>query len=366
MAQTQTQTQAKRELYSITRSEATWLVKNFITATRNAPLDIEPYRAFRNTLETHKPAFLGKFNNSHDASVQGTFYAFASYTFYVIERLFAEAADINHDAKITALTNHLPTTKTIAYTTIAYLNWAVYNWHFRKEKNITEDLSDNCFENTTCAICDFTGEEMFYYSTAYGLEKPVCESCLQTDDSDYEKKDEDYVEEESEEESSEEEASEADEDDESDEEDDSDYNVEEDESEDSEESESDESDDDSDASSNCTEETDLESASEADASEADASESETDEEPEKSFGCTGCSYEFRAGFKHGWRRAMKAMRNYAIAQRANDPEAPHCETCNTSHENLLKCAGQCGGLVRYCSERCQKEHWAEHKQICRR
>jgi hypothetical protein len=361
MAQTQTQTQEKRQLYSITRSEATWLVKNFITANRNAPLEMEPYRAFRDILETHKPAFLGKFNNSHDAAVQGTFYAMASYIFYVIKRLFAEAADINHDEKIMAISKHLPTTKSIAYTTIAYLNWAVYNWHFRKEKNITEDLSDNCFENTTCTICDFTGEEMFYYSTAYGLEKPVCESCLPTDDSDYEKKDEDYVvEEEDEEEDKDEEASE----DEYNSDDDSDYNVEEDESEDSEESESDESEDDSDsdsdASSNCTEETDV------DGSETDSTSADEYEEAEKSFGCTGCDYSWRDGWRMGWRAAMKHVRNYANQEKNNQPDAPRCATCDISHRDLKKCAGQCGGLVRYCSERCQKEHWAEHKQVCRR
>jgi hypothetical protein len=332
---------------------------------------------------------LVKYNDSRNAANQGTFYAMATHFFTVLKRLFAQSDNTDNEQKVKALCKELPTTYGNAYNTITYLNWAVYNWFYRNEKTITEYLSDNGYETNSCAVCDFTGEATFYFSTAYGLEKPVCMFCLPVDETDYEKKDEDYVEEEevsetesSEAESSEAESSEAEDDEVSDEDDgvegaeslddDSDYVP----SEDEEESDSDEeedgvegaepldeeeSEDDSDASSNYTEETDLED------SEAEEEESETDaSETEKTFGCEGCSYEFRAGFKHGWRRAMKAMRNYAIAQRANEPEAPHCEICNVSHENLLKCAGQCGGLVRYCSERCQRDDWQEHKVVCRR
>jgi len=359
--------QPKRQLYNITRSEATWLVRTFINAIEKSMNgSIEPYRVFRDALETQKPAYLGKFNNSRDPAAQGTFYAMALHIYGVIERLFKQAANLNHDAKVTALCKQLPTSESIAYNSIACLNWAVYNWHYKNE-TINEELTDNYFETTTCAICDFTGQAMFYFSTAYGLEQPVCEQCLPFDDScDDTKKDGEYVvseeeeeseeeaseDEESEEEASEEEASE-DEESEAEEEaseaddisdDDSDYNVEDDECEDS----------DSDASSNYTEETDL--SDDEEASEAD----------EKTFGCDGCNYEWRDGWRLGWKAAMKHIRNYANEKKSNQPDAPRCATCDVSHGDLKKCSGHCGGSVRYCSEKCQREDWSEHKRVCRR
>ncbi len=432
--------QATRQLYNITRSEATWLVTNFIAAQDKA-MDgsIEPFRVFRDALETEKPAYLGKFNNSQNAVVQGTFYAMAGHIYQVIQWLFAKAGDINHDAKVKALCKHLPTSEAIAYVSITYLNWAVYNWHFRNEKTINEELSDNCYETHTCAICAFHGKDVFYYSTAYGLEQAVCEICVEGPE-EYEKNDdEEYVPSESEAETSEAETSEAetseaeaseaetseaeaeasDSDlammsgqqlrdiwcvllgkptgrkssgvlktkamlraeilrlrelgnkaeaeasDSDDEEDDPDYVCEEEsddddsDEDDSDEDESDEDDsdeDESDASSNETEETDVEG------SETDSA---SEEEAEKSFGCEGCRYEWRNGWRHGWAAAMKTVRNYAALQKNNEPEPPRCATCDNSHADLKKCSGHCGGLVRYCSERCQREDWAQHKLICR-
>ena len=371
--------QATRQLYNITRSEATWLVTNFIAAQDKA-MDgsIEPFRVFRDALETEKPAYLGKFNNSHNAVVQGTFYAMAGHIYQVIQWLFAKAGDINHDDKVKALCKHLPTSEAIAYVSITYLNWAVYNWHFRNEKTINEELSDNCYETHTCAICAFHGKDVFYYSTAYGLEQAVCEICVEGPE-EYEKNDdEEYVpseEESADEEESDEEASEAETSevaseaeatetasdkavsDSDDEEDDPDYVCEEESDDDSEEDDYSDEDDDSDASSNETEETDVEG------SKADSA---SEEEAEKSFGCEGCRYEWRNGWRHGWAAAMKTVRNYAALQKNNEPEPPRCATCDNSHADLKKCSGHCGGLVRYCSERCQREDWAEHKLICRR
>ncbi len=340
---------AQRQLYAITRSEATWLVKTYQAALKKAA-EIEPFRVFRDALETQKPAYLGKFNNSYNVAVQGTFYAMALHLYHVVERLFARAADLNHDAKVNSLCVHLPTSKAIASTTISYLNWAVYNWYFRNE-TIIEDLNDNCYETANCAVCHFSGLQVFYFSTAYGLEQPICENCLC--DNVLEPEDEEYVVEEEDDESEDDDESENDDDDdEDDDENDPDYKVEDDEE---------ETDDDSDLSSNETEETDLDE-SEAEASEAEASEAGTASEDDeaKTFGCDGCSFEFRAGFKYGWRKAMKHIRNYTT----NQPEPPRCETCDISHENLKKCSGQCGGIVRYCSLQCQKEDWVQHKQVC--
>ena len=368
MSQTQSVQQVSRQLYQITRSEATWLVKNYKKALKKAA-EIEPYRVFRDALETQKPAYLGKFNNSHNAVVQGTFYAMALHIYNVIEKLFKQSGNMNHDAKVNALCQHLPTSYSTAYDSIGYLNWSVYNL-FHKNEFITEDFSDNCLENTTCAICNFTGEAVFYFSTAYGLEQPVCENCVH-DEEELDEKDGDYVMEE-------EIVSEAEDDVEmaqtiEDSDDDEDYNPD----------ESEESD--------CEEE--YESASETDSSETDSSEasdneccedpqcdhaaaslslpnspepddeSDSESEDERTFGCSGCPYEFKQGWKTGYKAAMKEIRNYADDQKYNVPDAPQCEVCEDSHENLKKC-GRCN-IVRYCSTECQEEDWPEHKRVCR-
>ena len=128
-------------------------------------------------------------------------------------------------------------------------------------------------------------------------------------------------------------------------------------------------DSDDDLESNATEETDL-IASETDASETDASEtdaSETDAsdcESEMVFGCDGCNYEFKAGFKYGYKTAMKKIKNYADYHKHTKPDVPNCETCGMCYENLKKC-GRCYS-VRYCSEECQKEDWPQHKRVCER
>ena len=357
------QTQQARQLYQITRSEATWLIKNYKKALKKAA-EIEPYRVFRDALETQKPLYLGRFNNSQNAVVQGTFYAMALHIYNVIEKLFKKVENTNHDSKINALCQHLPTSYQVAYQSIDYLNWAVYNWQNRHEF-IKENFDDYCLEDTTCAICHFTGEEVFYFSTAYGLEQPVCEKCVNDEEELEDTKDGEYVMEESEEEASEEEASEA-------------------EVSEAEASEAEASDDDEDYApseeSECEEE--YESASEADSSEADSSEYEgscahratlslpTTPEPEehggedKFFGCEGCPYEWRAGFKYGYKAAMKKIRNYFADQKHNVPDAPECALCEDSHEDLKKC-GRCES-VRYCSEECQEEDWPQHKRVCRR
>jgi hypothetical protein len=351
MASSTTQ-QQQRQLYSITRSESTWLVETYKAALEKGEDNtIEPNRVFRDALETQKPAYLGKFNNSHDASVQGTFYAMSTHLYYLLHKLFAQASDLNHDVKITALCKLLPTSKSIAYDSVSFLNWAVYNWHFKNEI-ITEDLSDNCHETTTCAVCDFTGEEVFYFSTAYGLEKPVCENCVSIDDSDYEKKNDsdEYVVSEEEDDDSEEEvsASEAESDD-PDYEEESDESASESDESEADESEADESEDDE---------------SEAEAAD-DESASESDTEAENTFGCTGCDYSWRDGWRLGWKAAMKEMRKFVIQQKKNQPDAPRCENCDISHGDLKKCGGQCGGSVRYCSSKCQTADWPTHKECCK-
>jgi hypothetical protein len=374
---------------------------------KGADGSIEPERVFRDALETAKPAYLGKYNNSRE----GKFYKIALDLYTIVNELNRRVAETNHHEKTMDAAKLLPSKHSISYLTSTFLNWAVYNWHMKKEP-IVEDLGDNGYETNCCTVCDFTGEGLFYFSTAYGLENPICENCLPFDANDYEEEEDEYVvneiadEEISDEEESEDltkmtgqqlrdiwcvlrgkptgiansgmlrnkkmlideitklraslvveaQPSEAtiESDAEDSDDDDEDYEP----SNDSEdEKEEDDVDDEIDS-----EEEDNE---EEDGEEEDGEEEDNEEESEEqSFGCTGCPYEWRAGFKHGYKTAMKEMRNYANQQKHNIPEIPECEVCSDSHEKLKKC-GRCG-LVRYCSEECQTEDWAEHKHVCKK
>ena len=406
MAQTtQTQSQSaaimQREIYSVTRSEATWLVETYMNAKKKgADGGMEPYRVFRDELETAKPAYLGKFNNSSNAAVQGTFYQIATNLYKMLNELNRRVSDTNHHKKTMDAAKLLPCKHSLAYLTGTFLNWAVYNWHMKTSYPIAEDLGDNGYEKNTCVVCDFTGYALFYYSTTYGLEKPVCGHCVPFDADDF-KEEGEYVL--SDEEASEEEASDEEADASEDEADASACETDDDEEEykpslESEaEQDEDELDDeytDDDASETDTDDVYLptlsdanvtvrvhqrfetpspsasDSASASDSSSSDSSssdsssDSESDDDSEKSFGCSGCKYEFKQGWKTGYKAAMKEMCNYADDQKNDVPDVPSCAACGDSHECLKKC-GRCK-MVRYCTEDCQTKDWPEHKRVCRR
>jgi hypothetical protein len=106
-------------------------------------------------------------------------------------------------------------------------------------------------------------------------------------------------------------------------------------------------------------------AGEAEASEEEAGEEEYDaeayEEDKNEFGCPGCNYEWRDGYKNGWKDAMKYI---AIKIHKEVPPTPACSYCDIVCKTR-KCGGKCEGMVRYCSVECQKQDWAfGHKNIC--
>jgi hypothetical protein len=379
----------ERELYQLTRSEATILVGIFMKAQGTAdPLDI--LQAFRDDLRIAKPEYLGVYNNSRERK----FYQIADGLYKVVKELNRAVDDQEHHVKIMRIAKILPCTHFIAYVTTTFLNWAIYNWH-AKDVPIVEYLGDNCVEYNNCTICGYTGENTFYFSTSYGLEEPVCEQCVQpeldydeeetsevgeseayTDQDEEADPSEAYTDQDEEADPSEADPSEAGESDEE-------YtpSEEEDSEADPSEAESGEEDDvieiepepavvhflDEDE-----DEDVIRIKIEADEEEEEDEEEDEEEEDQKGgvplrdkfYGCDGCELEWRDGWKRGWIAAMKHIRKYMNRHKYDKPEPPFCEYCDVSHGDLKKCSGGCGG-VRYCSYDCQTQDWPEHKKICK-
>lgn len=100
---------------------------------------------------------------------------------------------------------------------------------------------------------------------------------------------------------------------------------------------------------------------EVDENEVEADGAESDEEDENEFGCPGCNYEWRDGYKNGWKDAMKYI---ASKTHKEVPDTPACSYCDIVCKTR-KCGGKCGGVARYCSFECQKQDWAfGHKNTC--
>ena len=350
--------------YTLTRSDASELVRLYIKYREYTDTDGYNKKFSKKVIQALEEA--GVFDENDDADDYDRVADICETFHVVIAELFAfvEKYPEDHPKTVknlidfkeiyeTYLINRETTSSRKlrkCHTSCAALEWAVYNQGgFAKTDH--ENLNDLWKELNTCIVCEVEQKGKFCFSTAYGLEKPVCEECI--DDL---KKEKDSEEEYVPEEASEAEDSEADE-----EEDEADEDYDEDE----------EEEDDEDASEADASEAD---ASEADASEAGASEAIDEEyledwverEPPFEFGCTGCNYEWRDGWRQGWKAAMKQMKRYASQQRNAGIHPTECTNCGT-HRGTKRCGGTCNGIVRYCSKRCQTEHWqAGHKVQCGR
>jgi hypothetical protein len=363
-------THEERKMLLITRSEASDLVYNYHYSVDHAKEnDIEPNRVFREKLEQLKPRYFGNATTSNLTDPNaGNFIKYSEKLYAVIQKLVARPTIKLSTERLQEISQILMFVggpePYIRLLTTTFLDWAVYNWYCRNEASFTEELGDNSIENQTCGICDFKGHGTFYYSTAYGLELPVCENCLEYSQTKESESSSEYSNDEeasaSEEEASASEEDEEDEEDE-DEEDEDDSGIGSASETDASETEASETE----ASETEDEDEDY-SASETEDEDEDKTEDEdeTDDEGEKVYSCNGCEYEFRDGYKRGWKAAMKQIANDADYDRHNPPSPPECERCGRWY-GLKKCGGSCGGLVSYCSSECQRQDWrAEHKYEC--
>jgi hypothetical protein len=332
--------QTRRAIYEITRSEANELVELYYKCKRRSALKPKKTALERFIEKTRKlsPTYMGD-----RASDKGHARISTKY-WQVIAALFDQLEDNDHYKKIMNVGKLLgPVKQDIIYTAVDYLNWAVYNWHllnYAEPAPFKEDLSDNCYEDNTCVVCKYSGLDVFYFSTSFGVNDAVCQVCAldgekeEEDGSEYEEEEEE--ESESEDEDYEEESGEEEEEEDDEEEEEEDY-----------EGESDDE--------------DYEGESDEEEDEDEDYESEPEEEePEKkpiTLDCEGCDYEWRAGWKNGWRAAMKIIRESADYNRKYCQPAPYCSNCKTSTQKLRRCGGTCGGVVMYCSSTCQLEDW---------
>ena len=341
MSSTMNSEQPRRAIYEITRSEANELVELYYKCKRRSALRPKKTAQERFIEKTSKMslAYMGD-RASHKGHAR-----ISTKYWQVIHALFEQLEDNDHYKKIMTVGKLLgPVNQDVIYTAVDYLNWAVYNWHllnYAEPAPFKEDLSDNCYEENTCVVCEYSGLDVFYFSTSFGVNDAVCQVCALDGEKEEEEDGDDGSEYEEEEEVSE-----------TEDEDDEDYECEE-----EDEEEEEEEDDDDDEDYKCEEEEEEETEDEESAEETEYDEEEEAEKKPITLDCEGCDYEWRAGWKKGWRAAMKIIRESADYNRKYCPPAPYCSNCKTSTRDLRRCGGTCGGQVMYCSSTCQLEDW---------
>jgi hypothetical protein len=75
--------------------------------------------------------------------------------------------------------------------------------------------------------------------------------------------------------------------------------------------------------------------------------------------------DYKEGYEYGWKQAMKYIKNNINKDLVAElPELEKCDNCNRKR-HVNKCGGTCNGLVKYCSIDCQSSHWKQtHKHDC--
>ena len=70
--------------------------------------------------------------------------------------------------------------QTIIYMNAVYSNYSVYynKSTINRINPYAENLDDKAYKYDTCTICDYVGENTFYYSTTFGYNMPVCIECV--------------------------------------------------------------------------------------------------------------------------------------------------------------------------------------------
>jgi hypothetical protein len=245
--------------------------------------------------------------------------------------------------------------------TIAHLNTANKNYHLlnnvKNEHYLyaqkQEDLTDATYEPNTCGICHYENTrrpatkpslQKFYYSTSFGLNVPVCSTCVvasNSENNDADDKDEEYLP--------------------------SifgnNYKA---------KIEGEEDDDDSimdaeDAYAVASDENvvlatlgDIGITSPPPVSVA----TQADEYKAGEYNTAGWQAgEYKAGWQAGWKGAMKYVQEQLLLN-IDAPALPMCDNCGIE-TNTKKCGGSCNGRVRYCSSVCQFADWKRiHKYTC--
>ena len=173
---------------SLTRSEASTLVELYMKCTNN-PLyhgdgQMDKYRAPQSTFRImtqyyHMGAVLigkGPLNQHNEIS---------DMFFNTINKL-VEGVMIKEPFGETQ--KHIRTTfmndvdKMKSLQLVVFLSCAVDNYLRENHDHIEQVLGDNTYEYNSCSVCDWSGDDNFYYSTHYGLNQPVCTKCVFIDE----------------------------------------------------------------------------------------------------------------------------------------------------------------------------------------
>jgi len=198
---------------------------------------------------------------------------------------------------------------------VTFLSCAIHNNIHMNQVNIQEILGDNTFEYNDCVVCEWCGQDYFYYTTTYGLNKPVCSKCVFVEEPEVTEDDEAEVTEDDESEVTEDDEAEVTEDDESE-------VTEDDEAEVTEDDEAEVTEDDE---AELTEAEDDEAeVTEAELTEDDEAEVTEDDEAEvteaenlqrENLQREAWEYQFNKGWEKGWKAAMKNIKLFAKQQR---------------------------------------------------